>query len=98
LSLRKGADRVSSTTDADGHATSYGYDDTGRLTSVTQDAVFGGLNLVTSYGYDEVGNRISQTDANGHTATFAYDSANRLTSKQTPFGTLSTLMTRPAIC
>jgi hypothetical protein len=34
---------------------------------VTQDAVQGGLNLVTSYGYDEVGNRVSQTDANQHT-------------------------------
>jgi uncharacterized protein RhaS with RHS repeats len=49
--------------DQAGKVTGYGYDALGRLTSVTQDAATGGLNLVTSYGYDQVGNRISQTDA-----------------------------------
>jgi YD repeat-containing protein len=66
--------------------TAYGYDDLGRLTSVTQDAVSGGLNLVTSYGYDEVGNRISQSDANGHTTTYAYDQLGRRTRRTLPAG------------
>jgi YD repeat-containing protein len=61
--------RVISKADQAGKVTAYGYDAMGRLTSVTQDAVTGGLNLVTSYGYDEVGNRISQTDANNHPTT-----------------------------
>jgi YD repeat-containing protein len=54
--------RVASKTDRAGKVTAYGYDSLGRLISVTQDAVQGGLNLVTTYGYDEVGDRISQTD------------------------------------
>jgi YD repeat-containing protein len=53
---------------------------------VTQDAVPGGLNLVTSYGYDEVGNRISQTDANQHTTTYGYDNLGRRTSRKLPAG------------
>jgi YD repeat-containing protein len=67
--------RVAPRTDANGKITGYGYDSLGRLTSVTQDAGQGGLNLVTQYGYDEVGNRISQTDANGHTTYFERGSA-----------------------
>ncbi len=53
---------------------------------MTQDAVAGGLNLVTSYGYDEVGNRISQTDANQHTTTYSYDNLGRRTSRKLPPG------------
>jgi len=53
---------------------------------VTQDAVQGGLNLVTRYGYDEVGNRISQTDANQHTTTYGYDNLGRRTSRKLPAG------------
>lgn len=46
--------RVTSRTDANGKVTQYGHDVLGRLTSVVQDAVAGGLNLLTQYGYDEV--------------------------------------------
>jgi YD repeat-containing protein len=53
---------------------------------VTQDAVQGGLNLVTSYGYDEVGNRISQTDANQHTTKYVYDQLGRRISRTLPAG------------
>ena len=53
---------------------------------MTQDAVQGGLNLVTTYGYDEVGNRISQTDANNHTTTYAYDKLGRRISRTLPLG------------
>ena len=78
--------RVISKTDQAGKVTAYGYDALGRLTSVTQDAVTGGLNLVTQYGYDEVGNRISQTDANNHTTTYAYDQLGRRIGRTLPAG------------
>ncbi len=78
--------RVISKADQAGKVTAYGYDALGRLTSVTQDAVTGGLNLVTQYGYDEVGNRISQTDANSHTTTYAYDQLGRRSGRTLPAG------------
>lgn len=78
--------RVISKTDQAGKVTGYGYDALGRLTSVTQDAVTGGLNLLTQFGYDEVGNRISQRDANTHTTTYAYDQLGRRTGRTLPAG------------
>ncbi len=75
-----------SKTDQARKVTAYGYDALERLTSATQDAVTGGLNLVTSYGYDEVGNRISQTDANSHTTTYAYDSWDAACQRTLPAG------------
>ena len=78
--------RVMSKIDQAGKVTAYGYDALGRLTSVTQDAVTGGLNLLTQYGYDEVGNRISHTDANNHTTTYAYDQLGRRTGRTLPAG------------
>ena len=78
--------RVSSKTDQAGKVTAYGYDALGRLTSVTQDAITGGLNLVTTYGYDEVGNRISQTDANHHATTYSYDQNGRHVGRKLPAG------------
>jgi RHS repeat-associated protein len=78
--------RAISKTDQAGKVTAYGYDALGRLTSVTQDAVTGGLNLLTQYGYDEVGNRISQTDANGHSTTYSYDQLGRRVGRSLPAG------------
>jgi len=78
--------RVISKTDQAGKVTAYGYDALGRLTSVTQDAATGGLNLVTTYGYDQVGNRILQTDANLHTTTYAYDQLERRIGRTLPEG------------
>jgi RHS repeat-associated protein len=78
--------RVISKTDQAGKVTAYGYDAPGRLTTVTQDAVQGGLNLVTTYGYDQVGNRVSQTDANNHTTTYQYDSLERRVGRTLPAG------------
>jgi len=75
-----------SKTDQAGKVTAYGYDALGRLTSVTQDAVTGGPNLLTQYGYDEVGNRISQTDANSHTTTYSYDQLGRRIGRSLPAG------------
>src|SRR5208282_1387677 len=78
--------RVISKTDQAGKVTAYGYDALGRLTTVTQDAATGGLNLVTTYGYDQVGNRISQTDANLHTTTYQYDQLGRRIARTLPAG------------
>ena len=78
--------RVITKTDQAGKVTGYGYDALGRLTSVTQDAVQGGLNLLTQYGYDQVGNRISQTDANNHTTTYQYDQLGRRIGRILPAG------------
>ena len=78
--------RVTSRTDANGKIMQYGYDVLGRLTSVVQDAVSGGLNLLTQYGYDEVGNRITQTDASNHTTSYAYDKRGRRVQRTLPLG------------
>jgi RHS repeat-associated protein len=78
--------RVISKTDQAGKITAYGYDLLGRLTSATQDAATGGLNLLTSYGYDQVGNRISQTDANLHTTAYSYDQLGRRIGRTLPAG------------
>ncbi len=67
--------------DANGKTTQFGYDNLGRLTTVT-DA----LNQVTSYGYDEVGNRLTQTDANNHTTSYQYDQRGRRTGRTLPLG------------
>lgn len=75
-----------SQTDANGKFTQYAYDPVGRLTSVTQDAASGGLNLVTQYTYDEVGNRLTQTDANNHTTSYQYDQRGRRTVRALPVG------------
>lgn len=53
---------------------------------MTQNAVQGGLNLVTTYGYDEVGDRISQTDANNHITSYGYDPLGRRTGRKLPLG------------
>jgi RHS repeat-associated protein len=82
--------RVASKTDQAGKVTAYGYDSLGRLTSVTQDAVQGGLNLVTTYGYDEVGNRISQADANQHRTKYEYDRLGRRAKGTLPAGQFET--------
>jgi RHS repeat-associated protein len=82
--------RVTTRTDANGKITAYGYDSLGRLTSVTQDAVVGGLNLLTQYTYDEVGNRLTQTDANNHTTQYAYDQRGRRIGRALPAGQVET--------
>jgi RHS repeat-associated protein len=78
--------RVTSRTDANSKVTQYGYDGIGRLTSVVQDAVSGGLNLLTQYTYDEVGDRMKQIDANNHATSYAYDQRGRRTQRALPLG------------
>ncbi len=73
--------RMTSRTDANGRATSYGYDPAARLQTVTDPA-----GNTTTYSYDEVGNRLSQTDALGRTTAFTYDAMGRMLSKTLPGG------------
>lgn len=59
----------------------YGYDELGRLKTVTVTKRNGSTaNETTTYGYDAVGNRSSMTLPNGVTTTYAYDSLNRMTN------------------
>ncbi|WP_171906854.1 DUF6531 domain-containing protein [Jiangella alba] len=55
--------------------TTYGYDDAGRLTTVT-----GGDGAVTEYGYNTAGDLVTVTDPNDHVTTHTYDDAHRRTA------------------
>lgn len=68
-------------TDANGHIVEMGYDELDRLTSAVQDAVPGGLNLLTIREYDENGNQTLVTDPKGQTIGSAWDALNRLESR-----------------
>ena len=63
-------------TDANGHVTSFSYDQRGRRTSRKLP-----LGMTELYGYDAAGNQLSKQDFNGHTTTYQYDTMNRLTKK-----------------
>jgi YD repeat-containing protein len=71
-------------TDANGHATTYTYDDLSRLVSVVDP-----LTHTVSYAYDEVSNRTVITDAETQVVTYSYDALNRVTSILYPEGTVS---------
>ncbi len=59
--------------DANGHVTSYEYDDLSRLTREIDP-----LLHAWEYSYDAVGNLISSLDANGYTTLYGYDALNHL--------------------
>jgi YD repeat-containing protein len=61
----------------------FGYDGTGRLTTVTN-----ALSKITSYQYDEAGNEIAQIDALNRTNSFAYDGMGRRISHTMPTNAL----------
>lgn len=61
------------------YATTYAYDNAGRLTSVT-DA----LGFKESYTYDAVGNRLTLKNKKGHIWTYSYDERNRLVEEVSP--------------
>jgi RHS repeat-associated protein len=71
-------------TDALGNATTYTYDKSSRMGTVTADG------KTTTYAYDENGNRESVKYPGGVSETYAYDKANRLTSlaNKKPDGTV----------
>jgi RHS repeat-associated protein len=76
---------VLTSTDANGNATQYSYDDAGRRTTVT-DA----LSHVTTFGYDAVGNQTSVKDANSNVTSYLYDATNRRTQVSYPDGKFET--------
>jgi RHS repeat-associated protein len=61
-------------------ATSYSYDDAGRLTGLTR----GGASF--AIGYDEANRRMSLTFPNGVATSYSYDSVNSLTELVAPRG------------
>lgn len=81
-------------TDANGKVTTYAYDDSDRLTSVTdaQTPTHG----VTTYAYDTENNLLSITDALGRVTSFAYDSLGRVTQTTFP-STLTETYTYDAV-
>ncbi|MDE2144140.1 MAG: hypothetical protein KGJ84_17160, partial [Elusimicrobia bacterium] len=58
-------------TDANGHTTTFGYDDLGRVTSVTN-----ALGQTKSSQYDVNGNLTQTTNARGQVTSYTYDSLN----------------------
>jgi len=65
--------------DRNGIRTRFGFDEVGRLASVT-DA----LDQVTSYGHDDHGNMVTQTDALERVTHYAFDASGRRTSRTLP--------------
>jgi RHS repeat-associated protein len=65
---------VCSVTDFDGGTTSYEYNSSGELTSVTPPTQTSGTQLGdSSYTYDALGNVASVTDGNGDTTSYTYN-------------------------
>ncbi|MEK6371444.1 MAG: RHS repeat-associated core domain-containing protein [Acidobacteriota bacterium] len=71
-------------TDANGRATRYGYDESGRLLKVTEAS-----GAVTEYTYDKAGNKLTQKDAKNHGWSFRYDALNRLIEEKDPLNRIS---------
>jgi RHS repeat-associated protein len=64
-----------SSTDGNGHVTSYGYDAAGNLTKVTPPAPLGATTIVP----DGLGRPSTVTDGKGQTTAYTYDGADRIT-------------------
>ncbi|PMS19813.1 hypothetical protein C0Z18_13415 [Trinickia dabaoshanensis] len=63
-----------SSTDPDGVATNYAYDNRGRITSITVNP--GVSQSVTGFAYDLAGNLAIITFPDGSSLTYAYDAAH----------------------
>ena len=74
---------VLSRTDELGRITSYSYDSSNNVTSVSQPAI-GGSTPTTSYTYNNFGEVLTMTDPLGHVTTNTYDSHGNLTSVTSP--------------
>ncbi len=77
-----GGDKLTSVSDANGHATTYEYNTLGRLIKETDP-----LGNSITYSYDAKGNITSRTDANGNSISYSYDSRGRLFKKIYPDST-----------
>ena len=76
--------RVTSTTDALSHTTTYVWTDLGRLSSITSPDPDGVGPLTASqatFVWDWTGRMLSQTGADGNTVQLAYDAAGNLASR-----------------
>jgi len=74
---------VLSATDELGDVTSYTYDSSNDVASITQPAVASGTPT-TTYTYNNFGEVLTATDPLGHVTTNTYDSHGNLTSVATP--------------
>ena len=74
---------LASSTNADGHTTSFAYDALGDLTQQTEP-VSAGASIVTSYGYDADGNETAYTDGNGNGSYYTYNSLGLQESSTKP--------------
>lgn len=80
-----GDGNVVSSTDGEGHATTFTYDDADRLTTTTRPD---STTLGRTY-YDD-GTVHTQTDGGGNTTTFTYDPLGRVLAESTPMGNVTT--------
>jgi RHS repeat-associated protein len=76
--------RKATETDARGVTTTFGYDASGRLTSVQQT----GIASATTYGYDEAGGRTLLRDALARQVQWRYDAIGRPLSRTLPNGSI----------
>ena len=70
------------TTSGAGNVTSYGFDTSGQVTSVTQpggNCVAGTRTLCTTITYDGLGRPLTVTDGKGQKTTYTYDKYDRIT-------------------
>lgn len=72
-----------STTNANGATTTYGYDSTGELSTISAPSPLG----ATTISYDADSRVTSVTDGNGATTTYGYDANNDITKVSYPDGT-----------
>ncbi len=99
------ADQVLTTTDPLGHVTTFGYDNAGNQTTVTDansrvtttaydDAnrvvsITDPRNATTTMGYDPDGNIVERVSQTGDKTTYTFDDAGRMVSMTTPRGNVS---------
>ncbi|OUR88395.1 hypothetical protein A9Q81_23950, partial [Gammaproteobacteria bacterium 42_54_T18] len=77
--------------DQNSRTTRYGYDDLGRLETVTPEVLINGQPVPdTFYTYDEVGNKLTQTDAEGRVTSWTYDYFGRVLTRELPEGMTET--------
>jgi RHS repeat-associated protein len=75
---------LTQSTDPDGHATSYGYDGEGNLTSITPPAPLG----QETFAYDGLSRMTSQTDGDGNTTTYTYNPLDEVSKTTYQDGTI----------